>query len=60
MDDKTILRIFQIIINNIGIDKFDIFDKMELYELTKGELFDCEEVLQMLEIRRKINEMDGK
>ncbi len=58
MDDKTLLRIIQILINNIGIDKFDTFDKTELYELTNGELFDCEEVLQMLEIQRKIKEMD--
>jgi len=60
MDDKTLLQIFQIIINNIGIDKFDIFEKIELYKLSNGELFNCEEVLQMLEIQRKIKEMDGK
>ncbi len=60
MDDKTIIKIFQILINNIGIDKFDVFDKIELYQLTNGELFDCEEVLQMLDIQRKIKEMEGK
>jgi len=60
MDDKTIIRIFQIIIDNIGPDKFDVFEKIEIYKLTNGELFDCEEVLQMLDIQRKIKEMDGK
>lgn len=60
MDDKTIIKVFQILINNIGINNFDIFDKIEIYKLTNGELFDCEEVLQMLEIQRKIAEMDGK
>ena len=60
MDDKTLLQIFQIIINNIDIDKLNIFEKIELYKLSNGELFNCEEVLQMLEIQRKIKEMDGK
>ena len=56
MDNKTLLRIIQILINNIGIDKFDVFEKIELYQLTNGELFDCEEVRQMLEIQRKLEE----
>lgn len=60
MDEKTFLKIIQILINNIGADKFDVFEKIELYKLTNGELFDCEEVLQMLDIQRKIKEMDGK
>ena len=60
MDDKTILQIFQILIDNIGADKFDVFEKIKLYELSNGELFNCEEVLQMLEIQRRIKEMDGK
>lgn len=58
MDDKTILQIFQILIDNIGADKFDVFEKIELYKLTNGELFNCEEVLEMLEIQRKIAEME--
>ena len=60
MDDKTILQMFQIIIDNIGADKFDVFEKIELYKLSNGELFNCEEVLTMLEIQRRIKEMDGK
>jgi len=49
MDNETLLRIIQILINKIGIDNFDIFDKIEIYQLTNGEFFDCEEVLEMLE-----------
>ena len=60
MDDKTLLRIIQILIDKIGIDNFDVFDKIELYGLTNGELFDCEEVLSMLEIQRRLKEIEGK
>ena len=59
MDNETLLKIIQILIDNIGVDNFDIFDKIELYKLTNGELFNCEEVLQMLEIQGKLKEMDG-
>ena len=51
MDDKTLLKIIEKLIYIIGIDNFDIFDKIELYELTNGELFNGEEVLEMLEIQ---------
>lgn len=60
MDKETLLKILQIVIDTIGEDKFDIFDKTELYELTNGELFYCDEVLSMLEIQGKLKEMDGK
>ena len=57
MDDKTLLRIIQILVDKIGANEFDIFEKMELNELTNGELFNCDEVKLMLGIQGQLKEM---
>lgn len=57
MDDKKLLRIIQILVDKIGANEFDIFEKMELNELTNEELFNCDEVNLMLNIRRQLKEM---
>ena len=43
-------------VTEFGANNFDIFTKIELYNLTNGELFNCEEVLHMIELQRKIKE----